>query len=232
MVIARHERYSTGHSDLIFIEENARVGGVVVRLGVGGAVEGHAFRDGAVAANALVVMLAGGEPHTTTTDENGFYRMDDVAAGVHMIMLVQTTLESIGNFSGGGERVEIIDGQTTLYNIGDVVGTRITGSVSPPPEGVGVALGGMDLPAGVVLLRPIGFGMADLNMSLTIPDLLATPFAPIDAQGRFTLENVTPGNWELDFVFLEGFQPRVAHREVIQVSGEEEELALGEIQVQ
>lgn len=211
--IAQHPSYARGESGLITLGENARVTGVEVRLGTGGAVEGYVYRDGRAVAEATVVVLAAGVPSTTTTDAEGYYRVDGLATGTHQVTaLIGTDLASLADTRGAF--VDVEEGLVTRHDFGDATGIRIEGHCEPPPE-----------LAGLVFVRPPGSRVPRPGEEVAIEEFSGIS-AIIGPGGNFVLQDVQPGEWQLDIVYTQFPSVVYVHTEFVAVTAEDENLSL------
>ncbi len=214
--IAQHPSYARGESGLIDLREGGQVTGVEVRLGTGGAVEGYVHRDGRAVAEATVVVLADGIPSTTTTNGEGYYFVDGLPTGTHQVTLIGADLASLADTQGAF--VEVEEGMATRHDFGDSTGITIEGRCEPPPE-----------LAGFVFLRPPGSRVPRPGEEVAIEDFTGI-LGLIGPGGKFALEDVQPGEWQLDIVYTQFPLAVYVHTEFVAVTGEDENLFL-EIEV-
>ena len=230
LVTADHEHYTPVTHGPVILQENGNASGIVLRLSTGGAVEGYVYQNGQVVPGAIITLDVVGRPHFTTTDDNGFYRLENLPSGKRQIRL---TLTGIGGSLSAASEVssaQITDGQTTQHNFGDVPGTSIVGQFSQPPIELS------DLPGGFVVHGAPGTGLPLYGDTFTLRDYdqIRTQFpnvTSIGPDGVFMISDVTPGEWQLSFLFLEGMSLRVVHSKLVTITGEEQELNLGVIEV-
>lgn len=225
LVLARHTGYANGVSDTIPLAERGNVEGIEVRLGAGGAIEGSVYRNGRPLADALIVVVGEGGTQSVSSDANGRYRVDGLAAGTY-----QVTVTPLGGMDliGGTPQIqstslEVVEGQVTRHDFGDGSGTQVIGRCEPPPPGGLFAL------PGFAVLRPFGFPIAEFGEILDRPERLLRLQGQIASitpgSGDFTIEDVFPGEYQLDIFYpvpgqLGAF--RYVHIETVTVTGEED----------
>lgn len=217
-VVARHPSYAPGQSGALTLEQGGRVDGVVVRLGTGGALEGYVYRLGEAVAGAVVMVMGSAGTETATTDDQGYYYVDELASGTYQVMIAPVSAGNVqGIYDTQGAEVVIEEGTTTRYDFGQGVGAAIEGRCTPPPVSL---LGGR-----AVLRRP---GMAAVPLGeLTDVTSLVGQSTGIDPSGGFLIEDVPPGEWQLDAYYFElgagnPLAVRYVATEVVTVTGEEE----------
>ena len=214
VVIARHPRYATGTSELIDLAQGGKQENVRVRLGFGGGVEGYVFREGQASVGAVVMVAGNGTTKTATTDQSGHYMIDGLSTGVYQAMVTEIASGDINSIYGArGLQVNIQEGQTTRCDFGSRTGARIEGQCVPGPTSM---LGGrvvLRMPGGGPV--PLG-GMADISM-------LTGQSTGINPMGGFVMEDVPPGDWQLDVYYFEfgganPLQVRYVHTEMVTVA--------------
>lgn len=224
LIVARHTGYANGQSELIQLAAQGNEDGVEVRLGAGGAIEGYVRRRGQLVANALIVVVGEGGTKSTSTNNEGFYRVENLATGTYQVTM---TPVGAGDLSAINEiqsaSVEVSEGTTTQHNFGDGTGATIDGVCDPPPPGGLIAL------PGFALLRPPGFPVAALGDILEGPEsvlrLQGQLAAVSPGSGQFTIEDVFPGEYQLDIFYPVPGQLgsyRYVHAETVVVADESE----------
>jgi len=221
IALARHAKYTPARVEGLMLGENERLTDVLLRLGSGGSLEGYVFNDGRPQEGALVGILATvGALKTATTDENGYYRIDDLPAGQHQAAArtgnVNNPMELLNAES---VTVEIIDGQVTQHNFGETSGTRIEGFCVPGPP---TFLGGR-----VVLREPGRSGIPLGGMAAV--DQLQGMSTGINLDGSFAFDSgVPPDEYQIDvFYFINlnvtsSMQVRYVQTVLLTVTGEQE----------
>lgn len=222
VVIAEHESYATGHSELIFLDEGQEVDNIEVRLGTGGALEGYVYREGSPSSGAMVALLGMGVTETASTDENGYYYVDGLATGTYQAMVTAANLADLGGiYDTQGVPIDVEEGRTTRHDFGTGEGIAIEGMCLPGPGGI---MGGR------AVLRLPGMGQVPLGGMEDVTNL-AGQSTGIDPGGIFIMDGIQPGEWQLDIYYFElgmanPFQVRYVHSELISVTGETEVLPL------
>ncbi len=220
-VVARHESYAAVDSGLLILEEQGNINNVELRLGGGGGVRGYVYRNGKIAAGAIVAVMGSGATKTATTDQNGYYTIDGLATGTYQAMVSYVGSSSGVDLSSlydiQGVPLEIVEGRMLDYNFGDTSGVRIEGHCSRSPGLIGYAV-----------IRPPGMSNIQVGDEADIGQLTGQGSA-INMMGDFVLENVPPGQWQLDIYFPEsgGFNSlRYVHTELVEVTGQEQSIPL------
>ncbi len=146
---------------------------VVVTVASGGAVEGHVTgADGGPVADAQVMVMRGmmGDGmRRATTDADGAYRIDRVAAGSYTVMLVDAENPMAPTMAS----VVVKDGETSRHDF-----TKKT--AAGRQMGVGVTRDGKPVSGAFVRLVGGGVGMK---------------FATTDGSGRASFEGLPPGEY-------------------------------------
>jgi len=216
-VMARHPRYATASEGPVELPQGGRQENIRLRLGYGGAVEGYVFTEGRATPGAVVMVVGGGDTKTSTTDEQGYYYIDGLSTGVFQAMVTELSSGDISSVYGArGLQVTIEEGRTARCDFGGRSGARIEGQCFPGP---GNMLGGrvvLQMPG--MIPGPLG-GMADLSQ-------LTGQSTGINPMGSFLLEDVPPGEWQLNVYYFElggrnPLQVRFVHTEVVSVGSEE-----------
>lgn len=222
VIIVQHDTLASGSSGVIMLEEQGAMRGIVVRIGTGGGLEGYVFRNGRAVAGAMILIMGSGTTKTGTTGQNGFYSIDGLGAGTYQVMMTYASSANLsGVYDSQGIQVEIEENRMTTYNFGEGTGVRIMGRCSPGPNS---PLGGR------AVLRAPGLGMVPLGQVTDITQLTGQSTG-IDPMGNFMLEDVSPGEWQVDVYFFEFavrdmLTVRYVHTEIVSVTGEEDTVPL------
>ena len=222
VVVAQHDTLAGGDSGVIMLDEQGVVRGIVIRIGTRGGLEGYVFRNGRPVAGAMILVMGSGTTKTATTDRNGYYIVEGLGAGTYQVMMTYASSASLsGVYDAQGIQVEIEENRMTRYNFGEGTGVRIAGRCSPGPNS---PLGGR------AVLRPPGLGLATLGQMVDITQLTGQSTG-IDPLGNFMIENVPPGDWQVDIYYFEFgirdmFSVRYVHTEIVTVTGEEDTIPL------
>ena len=218
-VIVQHEVYATAESGPVFLEPQGSVPGITVRLGAGGALEGYVYEAGQPVAGAIVMVIGSGTTETATTENNGHYYIEGLAGGTYQVVVSSASMSNITAVYGTrGDQVIIEDGRTTRHDFGAGVGVRLEGRCDPPPA---TLLGGR------VLVRRPGPPLVSLGEMVAITQLSGQS-SGIDPSGIFSLEDIEPGEWQLDIYYFEAtpLEIRYMHTELVVVTGEEDVIPL------
>lgn len=218
-VMVQHPKYTRGSSGVVTLADGESVGGITVRLGAGGAVEGYVYERGRVVKGITVAVLSLslGLPQTVTTDDNGYYYADGLPTGQVQLTLVPTSIATATTIRTA--TVEIEEGFATRYDFGDESGSTVYGQVTPGPQ-----------LAGIAVLRPPGSpvprrgGIAEITQ-------FAGNISPLDRGGTFEFRDVQPGEWQVDIIYLQLPDPVYLHTELIVVTGEEDTVDVGVWQI-
>lgn len=213
-VIARHAAYPQAMSASVPLQAEETVGGVEVRLGPGGTLEGFVYYNGAPRAGTVVTLVAGGVPYTGTSDERGYYEIRNIPSGEYEVFSGEVGTAIIGDSVGGqGYPVIIEDGLITRQNFGDsngisievtVVGRRGFLAATLNPPGAPVHQGDVEL------TQLSGY------RSYVYGDVI-----------RF--EEIPLGDWQLDLYAAAGLSNTTltwTGTELVSVTGEEPEMAI------
>jgi hypothetical protein len=161
--------------------------------------------DGQLQADAVVTVMGGSDlMRMATTDANGQYTVDHLAAGQYLVTAQMLGKEILsGVLNPRLNRVQIVNGEVSEYNFGAQAGGTVRGYCSPPPPMTG---------AGFVLLRdpsfPLDWSQIDLQLLLNMAsNLSAIPefieaLEPVGRDGSFTVTNVQLGAFQLDIIYL------------------------------
>ncbi len=182
-----------------------------------GGVEGYVYLDGQPLVDATLTLInVNGESPTsttTTTNEDGYYCVEGLVPATYNLftnLFNGTSRTCVGN-------VEIEAGQVAEYDLHCADSVRIEGHCEPAPTQ-------STLPGiyGVVVLRPPG------ELPLSIEDMLQglEASAIINQEGDFILEEICPGEWQLEVYYSQIMQANLVYLEYIQVTGEEEVISL------
>ncbi len=217
-VVASHPRYAAGVSEMIELSEGENRENIRIRLGFGGGLEGYVFREGQASAGAVVLVAGNGTTQSATTDQSGYYHMDGLTSGVYQAMVTEIAgggdLSSI--YGAQGVQVTVQEGQTTRHDFGSGAGARIEGQCMPGPANM---LGGR-----AVLALP-GSNPAPLGGEADLGQMMGQSTG-INPMGSFVMEDVPPGEWQLDIYYLEfgvrnPVTVRYVHSQPLSVSGGE-----------
>ncbi|MFP4500424.1 MAG: collagen binding domain-containing protein [Candidatus Hydrogenedentota bacterium] len=200
IVLVRHDRYATSRSEPLHLEEDDQRDDVNVRLSFGGAIEGTYLVDGRPQQGAAITVFGMGEPRFAETDGEGFFQIDGLAAGEYLV-----TAAPLGGGDLAGlletrmEQAVVEEDDTTTVRF-DESGAMVEGYCSPPPTGAFMgAFGGF---AVVRLPGPAAVPLGDTTNAAVL--LQSQQFAkpgPIDGSGYFAIENVPPGEYQLDVYY-------------------------------
>ncbi len=141
-----------------------------------GTVEGHVLReepDGSLSPAAMAVVWANGTPFNTTTDAEGFYRLEGVFAGLQEIHAAD-----LGRREFAAAEITVVDGETAVR---DLVFERPAAS------------GGI---AGEVLDES-GAAVSFATVHLALSDQQWFKEAFTDFSGTFVIPNMAPGVYEV-----------------------------------
>lgn len=197
-VQAKLEGYAQGKSDPIVLDEGQKVTGITINLGAGSSLEGTVQINGYLEPGAIVMVVGGGVSQTTSTDSQGAYRFYNLPAGVYLGSAVSFAAGNaiMGLFTPLHARIQIVEGQTTVYNFGEPTNTAIEGRcVPPPPAGY----------YGYALLQMPGAPTSSLNIANPMAWLqdgsgaaqYVMGMAPITG-GVFRIDNLVGGQYQLD----------------------------------
>jgi len=217
-VYAKHPKYAGADSGPITLSAEEYVSDIVLRLGSGGTLEGYVYENDVLQEGAVVMVLGNGDTKTATTDASGFYQIPELAPGVYQAMVVPLGNSGIPGLSGGmqGVQVDIQEGMVTPHTFGASTGIRLSGVCLPGPQ---TMLGGL------VVLRTPGIlpGMGEIVNS----NQLQGSVIHINQGGEFTLDNVPPGDWQVDVYYMEPpMVPRYVHTEMVTITVEEGDVYL------
>ncbi len=194
VIIAQHPNYPNAQSEMIFLEEGGREENIRVRFGSGGALEGYVYSDGQPVPDAVVLVVGHGITEHTTTDNTGYYYLDGLASGTYQAMVTDISAGDLTSvYDSRGVQVMVEEGQATRYDFGTGVGARIEGRCMPGPANM---LGGR------AVLSPPGYMQAPLGETVEVTELLGQSVG-ITPQGTFVMEDVPPGEWQLDIYYFE-----------------------------
>lgn len=216
--VAQHASYASADSGPLELAAQGHVQGITLRLGTGGAIEGRVYINGAIAANAMVMIAGQGTTKTTTTDQNGHYYVDGLATGTYQLVVAPVGSGDIsGLFDTRGVSVDVMEGRTTRYDFGATGGVTIEGRCTPGPQF-----------GGVVVLRPPSPQVIVLGETAQMDQLIGgmnTMVNPLG--GSFIFEDVQPGEWQVDVFYVQfGSGVRYVHTELITITGEQQVVPL------
>lgn len=212
VIFVQHPSYPMAQSDPIALDAQGQAGGIIIELGSGGRLEGYVYRSGRAVPGAMVILVGQGATQNATTDNNGYYSIDNLAAGEYQVMVAPIGSGDItGLYSAQGDQIYVEEGRSTRHDFGAGIGARIEGRCMPAPRLMGlVAL----RPPGVPPLQPGDAAIVNRMPGRT------TGINPLD--GSFLFEDVTPGEWELDIYYIVGgFDLRYLQSEPILIEGDE-----------
>ncbi len=161
--------------------------------------------------------MGNGVTEHTAADETGYYYLDGLADGVYQAMVTDISSGDLRSVYGArGVQVTVAEGQVTRYDFGAREGARIEARCLPGPANM---LGGR-----AVLQQP-GYIQAHLGETVEVTQLLGQSVG-ISPRGDFVMEDVPPGEWQLDIYYFElgianPLEVRYVHTELIEaVDGE------------
>lgn len=213
VIIAQHPGYPTAQSELIVLGEADRQENVRVRFGAGGAIEGYVYSEGQAVPGAVILVVGNGVTQNATTDESGYYYLDGLSSGVYQAMVTDISSGDLSSiYDARGVQLTVEEGVATRYDFGTQEGARIEGQCVPGPVNM---LGGR-----AVLVRP-GMSQAPLGETVDVTQLLGQSVG-INPAGNFIMEDIMPGEWQLDIYYFEmgvgnPLEVRYVHSEFIQV---------------
>lgn len=213
VIIAQHPSYPTSQSELIVLEAADQQNNVRIRFGSGGALEGYVYSEGQAVPGAMLVIVGNGVTENATADDSGYYYVDGLASGVYQAMVTDISTGDLSSiYDARGVQLTVEEGVVTRYDFGTQEGARIEGQCVPGPANM---LGGR-----AVLQRP-GFAFAPLGEMVDVTQLMGQSVG-IDPGGSFIMEDVMPGEWQLDIYYFElgvanPLEVRYVHSEYIQV---------------
>lgn len=213
VIVAQHPGYPTAQSELIVLGEADRQDNVRVRFGAGGAVEGYVYSEGQAVPGAVILVVGNGVTQNATTDESGYYYLDGLSSGVYQAMVTDISSGDLSSiYDARGVQLTVEEGVATRYDFGTQDGARIEGQCVPGPVNM---LGGR-----AVLVRP-GMSQAPLGETVDVTQLLGQSVG-INPAGGFIMEDIMPGEWQLDIYYFEmgvgnPLEVRYVHSEFIQV---------------
>ena len=217
-VIAQHANYALAESGMLVLEEQGTLENIRITLGSGGVIEGYVYRDGRPVSGAMVAAMGSASMDNDTTDARGFYSITGLAEGSYQLTMTTALSGDLsGMYDTPSVQVDVQEGMTTRYDFGQSTGVRIEGQCIPGPASM---LGGR------AVLRSPGLPPVPLGESLQLTQLgqQSTGVAPA---GGFIMEDIPPGEWQLDIYYLEmgggisALNARFVHTELLTVTGEE-----------
>ncbi|MBI5093563.1 MAG: carboxypeptidase regulatory-like domain-containing protein [Candidatus Hydrogenedentes bacterium] len=196
--------YAQGRSQPIVLTEGQTVSGIQVTLGHGGELQGYVTLDGQLKPGVIVTVVGNGVSQMATTDHNGQYRIQGLAAGTYMASAVSLDAAGLSSqFSALHAQVQIAEGAQTTYNFGSEVGATVNGACAPPPSAgtVGIAL--IRIPGGPPGLSALSLG----NPSSWFDGASSAGnyiigMSRIDSYGYFTIPSVPRGTFVLDVYYM------------------------------
>ncbi len=222
--LAQHQGYAAANSGQIVLQEEGNIGNIELRLGGGGVLRGYVYKNGQPVSGATVMAIGPGGTKPATSEQNGAYSIDGLSAGVYQVMMTYISSPQGVGLAGlsdvKGIEVEIQDGQVTTYNFGEGTGVTIEGRCSRPPA----------TPVGFAVLRMPGVASAPLGSQID-PSQMTGISTGISPMGTFTMEDVPPGQWQLDVYYLDnlfGGSNALTYvgTQVVDVTGQEQVVAV------
>ncbi len=239
-VFARADGYAETQSEPIRLSDDQSVTGVQVVLGRGGTLTGYVVRNGQRQPEAIVTVFGNNVTRMASTDENGDYRIDNLPAGRYQVSAQVLGQELLTNLLAPElNRIEIFDGETTVFNIGEISGGTITGLCTPPPPITGMGYALLHEPGVPIdLSRMAGPGLLlrlrDPQSLLNMVAGMAEAASPVSPEGDFRLTGISQGEHQLDIIYAGALgevvlgELRPLFSTTITVEGEGE-INLGEI---
>lgn len=213
VIVAEHPGYPTSQSELIVVGVGDRQENIRIRFGSGGAIEGYVYSEGRAMSEAVILVVGNGVTQNVTTDQSGYYYLDGLASGEYQAMVTDISSGDLTSiYDARGVQLTVEEGVATRYDFGTQEGGRIEGQCIPGPVNL---LGGR-----VVLVRP-GMSQAPLGETVDVTQLLGQSVG-INPAGSFLMEDVMPGEWQLDIFYFEmgignPLEVRYVHSEFINV---------------
>lgn len=203
-VTARLQNYAQAQSNPIQVRPGRSTTNVDLVLGSGGELQGYVYKDGAVETGAVITVVGNNVSQIATSDRNGFYSIDHLPAGTYMASKMSM---GSGNLLAALQpvhaRIEIFEGQTTVYNFGDEssAGASIHGytNLSLNLGQMGFAI--LSLPGsehqldGVNFTNPIEWFSGNSSLASAIMDV-----RPLGADGSFAMESLPEGSYVLSIL--------------------------------
>jgi len=199
---ARLEGYAQAQTPPIALAEGQQINGVTIALGYGNALQGTVQFNGYLEPGAFVGVVGNGVSEITSTDAQGRYRFERLPAGVYLgtAMSLSAGGAIMGFFSPLHGRIEIVEGQPTVYNFGEPTNTALEGRCVPPPPGGYL---------GYAILQQPGAPPVSLNVANPLawfqdqsgPWQYVMGMAPVTSNGYFRIDNLVGGQYQLD-VFM------------------------------
>lgn len=120
-VVSTHPSYASAMTDKLELGDGVNEHTVTLVLGRGGSIEGYVNNRGRPVPNATVLLLGTIDSNAVSTDNAGFFYMDNVGAGEHKIIAIAAA--SIANIASGnidtdlGTSVSVNAGRTTRVDL-------------------------------------------------------------------------------------------------------------------
>jgi Carboxypeptidase regulatory-like domain len=200
---ARLEGYAQAQSAPITLADGQVVSGIEIVLRPGNALEGYVYFNGRAEAGAIVTVIGNGVTEMTTSDADGFYRIEKLSPGSYLASAISFTGNAVaGLFSPLHARVEITEGTTTTYNFGETTNTALEGTCFPPPPFAAITYAVLHLPGDIADLSSLNFS----NPASWFGDASASSssivgLSVVDRGGYFRMDNLVEGEYQLD-VFM------------------------------
>lgn len=199
-VQAKLEGYAQSTATPVQLADGQTMTGIEVVLGRGSSLEGTVSFDGRLEAGAIVTVVGNGVTEMTTSDSGGHYQFEHLTPGTYLASAVSFRGGSVaGLFSPLHARVEIVEGQPTVYNFGEPTNTALVGYCIPkPPAGMAGAYAllttsdaQIDLEA-LNLMNPMSWFSEGSALSSFIVGM-----APVEGDGFFRIDNLVAGEYVL-----------------------------------
>jgi hypothetical protein len=227
-VTARLQNYAHAHSGPIQVHPGRSASNIALVLGVGGTLQGYAYKDGAAESGAVVSVTGNEVSKLSTTDRNGYYVIEHLPAGTYMASKISM---------GGGNlmaalapvhaRIEIYEGQTTVYNFGEETGqgatlrawTDVQLNLGEMGFAILVMPGAEDQIRNLNFTNPMEWFSSNSSIASMIMDM-----RPLTPDGGFTMENLPEGNYLLAIFRASPGQllmggADVVYEEIVEIQG-------------
>ncbi len=229
-VTARLSGFATAQQGPIDLREGRTAGSIQLVLGAGGTLQGYVYKDGAVETGAVVSIVGNGVSQMATTDRNGFYILEHLPAGTYMASKISMgSGNPLAALTPMHARVEVFEGQVTLYNFGEDTssGGTIHGytNVTMNLGSVGFAIlslpGSEEQLSNLNFTNPLEWFDSNSTLASAIMDI-----RPMSNDGGFTMENVPEGSYVLSIFTASPGQlltggADVVYQDIVDVQGTE-----------